>query len=364
MIAENKTKHEHYTVIAFNLGLLFLLLSIVYATLSAFIGVFTYAVIFSVTLYGGFEKAVTLLGNRRKLAGYLYGLILVGVIAIPLIMLITKLVDSFHGLREFISGIQENNVPPLPDKVANLPWVGKKVQHFWLEVEQDPAKAIEIYGSQLKGFFKHILLAGGGVIGATLELIIGIIISAVVLTIGGKKVIEPLIKIMHKLMGAKQGEALVGASGRAIKGVAIGVMGTGLIEAFLAWIGFSIAGLSTAAILAALTFLLVVIQLGPVLVVVPVVIYLAQTGQSGMAVFVGIVGVLLAVVDNVIKPILIGKSGQLPVLVLFLGVIGGLAAWGFTGMFKGAIVMALLYTLTQAWLREVKEEKSLPLETS
>jgi len=88
------------------------------------------------------------------------------------------------------------------------------------------------------------------------------------------------------------------------------------------------------------------------LVVLPVVIWLATQGETGMAIFMGIYGlVVLMGIDNILKPVLIAKSGKLPILVLFLGVVGGMVAWGFTGMFKGAIILAIFYTLFNSWLK-------------
>jgi predicted PurR-regulated permease PerM len=145
--------------------------------------------------------------------------------------------------------------------------------------------------------------------------------------------------------------------GRAVKGVAVGVMGTAFIAAFFAWVGFAIAGISFAVGLAALTFFLVVIQVGPVLVFVPAAIWLFMTGQTGMGIFVSIYTLAVMIpIDNILKPILIAKSGKLPVLVLFLGVIGGMVTWGFTGMFKGAIILAVFYTIMNSWLSKPKDE--------
>jgi predicted PurR-regulated permease PerM len=154
------------------------------------------------------------------------------------------------------------------------------------------------------------------------------------------------------MVGENDGPALVDASGRAVKGVAIGVMGTAFIAGIAAWIGFAIAGIPIAAGLAAITFFFVVIQIGPLLVFVPVCIWLGMQGETGMAIFMTIYGIVVLMgIDNVLKPILIAKSGKLPILVLFLGVIGGMTTWGFTGMFKGAIILAVFYTLFNSWLK-------------
>jgi predicted PurR-regulated permease PerM len=186
-------------------------------------------------------------------------------------------------------------------------------------------------------------------------LVLGIIISAVFLN-SGTKILNPIYAVMKRMVGEHDGPALVDASGRAVKGVAIGVMGTAFIAGIAAWIGFTIAGISIAAGLAAITFFFVVIQIGPLLVFLPVCIWLGMQGETGMAVFMTIYGIVVLMgIDNVLKPILIAKSGKLPILVLFLGVIGGMAAWGFTGMFKGAIILAVFYTLFNSWLKPKTE---------
>ena len=146
--------------------------------------------------------------------------------------------------------------------------------------------------------------------------------------------------------------ALNSATGKAINGVAVGVMGTALLATLISWIGFTIAGISIAGGLAALVFLFTVIQVGPVLVMLPVTIWMFSQGHTGWGIFLAVWTLLLLVIDNVVKPVLIGKSGKLPVLVLFLGVVGGMAAWGFTGMFKGAIVLAIAYTVFTNWSKE------------
>jgi predicted PurR-regulated permease PerM len=148
---------------------------------------------------------------------------------------------------------------------------------------------------------------------------------------------------------------------QAIRSVSIGVMGTALIAAILSWIGLTIAGIHFALFLSALIFFLVLIQLGPLFVWIPVVIWSASQGHPGMTVFLAIYGLSITILDGVLKPILLAKSGgKVPFLVLFLGVIGGLAAWGFTGMFKGAIILSVCYTLFNSWLEGKVPPTSAP----
>ena len=127
---------------------------------------------------------------------------------------------------------------------------------------------------------------------------------------------------------------MLDAAGRAVRGVAIGVIGTALLDGVLAWIGFAIAGVPHAAALAFVTFLLAVVQLGPVLVWLPVAIWLGSDGQMAWAVFTAAWGIVVLMgADNIVKPMLIARSGRMPLLVLFLGVLGALV---FRGVFIAA----------------------------
>jgi predicted PurR-regulated permease PerM len=183
-----------------------------------------------------------------------------------------------------------------------------------------------------------------------LQFITGIFISAFFLA-AGEKILGPIKSTMEHLLGKRDGLSLLGATTQAIKGVSIGVMGTAFIAAILAWIGLAIAGISFSLLLAGFVFFLVLIQLGPLLVWVPLVIATALQGHTSVTIFLIIYGIGLLLIDAFLKPILIARSGgKIPFLVLFLGVIGGLAAWGFTGMFKGAIILAVFHTLFNSWL--------------
>lgn len=343
-------KPRGFIEMALALLLLLILLFDLYTVLSIFFGIFTYAIIFSVSLANGFERLVILLKNNRKLAAFIYGLLLIALIALPFIYIISALSDYCAQAQQWIIDAKSNGVPPLPDPIAGMPFVGKKIVVFWQRLQADHATALASYEPQIRAALQRLISGGAGIVGASLEFIAGVIVSAIFLS-SGTKVLQPIYAIMRSLAGENDGPALVDATGRAVKGVAVGVMGTAFIAAFAAWICFAIAGISFAVGLAALTFFLVVIQVGPLLVWLPVAIWVGTHGQTGWAIFISIYGlVVLMGIDNILKPMLIARSGKFPALVLFLGVIGGMAAWGFTGMFKGAIILAVFYTILQSWL--------------
>ena len=331
---------------------LFVLLFDLYTVMSVFFGVFTYAIIFSISFAGLFEKLVVMLKGRRKLAAFIFGLLLLAIIALPFIYIISALSTYAASAIQWINTVKENGVPDLPQWIVSVPFAGENINDFWKHLQANPTETITSYEPQIRAFLHTLVSGGAGLLGAALEFIVGIIISAVLLTYG-QSALQPVYATMRNIVGNTDGPALVDATGRAVKGVAIGVMGTAFIAALFAWIGFAIAGISFAVGLAAITFFLVVIQIGPLLVWLPVAIWLFYQGENGWALFITIYGIVVLMgIDNVLKPILIARSGKLPILVLFLGVIGGMVTWGFTGMFKGAIILAVFYTIFNSWLEK------------
>jgi predicted PurR-regulated permease PerM len=320
------------------------LLYAAYNTLNAFFGIFIFALIFAVAFSSLFEKIVASVGGKRKLVAFVYAIVLLVIVALPFVYLVNVIGEYAHKTQVVFTEIKNHNVPPLPEWLSGLPYVGEKFTAAWAALEKDPEATLSFYEPQIKGVLQRLLQTGGGLLTTGLELVVGIIISAILLFMG-HRALKPVELFFAKLFGEDNGSAMIDASGRAINGVAIGVMGTALIEAAIAWIGFAIAGIPAASGLAALMFLFAVVQLGPLPVMVPLIIWLVSKDENGWAIFMGVWLVILFVVDNVIKPILIGKSGKLPIVILFFGVIGGMGAWGFTGMFKGAVVLALMYTI-------------------
>lgn len=346
---------RNFVEVALALVLLGILLYSLFTVMSIFFGVFAYAIILAVSFSKIFEKTVRALKGKRSLVAFIYGILMICLIALPFIYIINTLGNYISSSEKWFADIKTNGVPELPEWIPGLPYVGTKIAAFWAKLKANPTETIALYEPQIRATLSHILSGGMGIIGAGLELILGIIVSAVFLT-RGEKTLVPIYLGAKKIIGETDGPMIVDAAGRAVKGVAVGVMGTAFIAALAAWIGFSIAGLSFAAGLAAITFFLVLIQVGPLLVWLPVAIWLGMHGETGWTIFVTIYGIVVLMgIDNVLKPVLISKSGKLPILVLFLGVIGGMAAWGFTGMFKGAIILAIFYTITRSWLGTRKE---------
>jgi predicted PurR-regulated permease PerM len=332
--------------------LLVSLMLALYDVLKVFFGILTFALIFSVSFAVPFEWLARLLGGRRTLASIIYTLLLIAIVALPLVFIISALRHHVKDAIFWMNNIRTNGLPPLPGWVTNLPLVGEDIATFWQQLQSSPRETIATHGEPIRMALRHVLTSGAGIVGTALQFVVGIIISAFFL-VAGEKALAPIKSTMQHLLGKRDGLSLLKATSLAIKSVSIGVMGTAFIAAIISWIGLLIAGVHYAVLLSAVIFFLVLIQLGPLLVWVPLVIWTASQGHTGMTIFLIIYGIALLAIDAVLKPILLAKSGgKMPFLVLFLGVVGGLAAWGFTGMFKGAIILSVFYTLFNSWLEK------------
>jgi len=357
MLDNSKTSSRSVIETVLVMLLLLALMFALYDVLRAFFGVFTFALIFAVSFSKPYEKLVKLLKNKRKLAAIIYAILLISIITLPFVFIISAIANHVKEASIFISNVKEHGLPPLSPKIASLPLVGDQITSFWKNILINPQETLGPHEPQIKAAFNHVLTTGMGMLGATFQFVLGIIISAFFLA-GGEKMLLPVKAAMKHLLGARDGIELLHATGQAVKGVSIGVMGTAFFAALISWIGFAIAGVPFALGLAALVFFLVVIQVGPLLVWIPLIIWYATQGHTGWTIFLIIYTAGVMIIDTILKPILIAKSGgKLPFLVLFLGVVGGMIAWGFTGMFKGAIIMAVFYTIFTKWLEKRKSEQ-------
>jgi predicted PurR-regulated permease PerM len=347
--ASHSDQRQRVIEIALALLLVLLLIAATFRILLPFAGALTYAIILATATSGLFERMAKLLDGRRRLAALLFGLLAAAITVIPLIYLSTAVADAVPVVQRWLDAASSHNIPDLPTWMPGLPLVGSKIGDAWRQLQVEGLGVLQHYQPQLVAFGAWLVNLSLGLAGAVFEIFLGVVIAAM-MHASRDGVVRPVSAVAVQLAGA-EGAALLEAARRAIRGVAFGVIGTALLEGLLAWIGFAIVGVPGAVALAALTFFLAAIQIGPLLVWLPVAIWLASNGEIGWTIFLVVWGVVLLMgTDNLVKPVLIARSGQLPMLVLFVGVIGGLAAWGFTGMFIGATTLAILWTVLQAWL--------------
>lgn len=354
-ISENRRIIEIVIVVLLLLLLLFSLFTI----LMPFLGVFTYTLILTVPLYNAFEWFVKKIGNRRKIAGVIYVILALAILVVPFSFMISDVAEKVRYAFEWFGKVKAEGVPPLPEWLRDIPVAGKKINELWKALEGNSTDVFSKYEKQIGVVVSTVFSVGTGLVRSVVELVLAILLSAIILT-KGIKLMKPVNTLLSKLLGEENSQSIIQATGWAIKGVTFGALGTAIICAFFAWVGYAIVGISFAVLLAAATFILVLIQVGPIWVLIPSVFYVAAQGNTGNTIFIAVYGVVVLLgIDNILKPYLIGKNGKMPILVLFLGVVGGMFAWGFTGIFKGAVILAVFYTIITTYLnldRGVKKD--------
>lgn len=358
-IEQHKNRRDFIERILVLILFLALLLTL-FDVLKVFFGILTFGLIFSVSFYRVFEKLTKLAKGKKSIATIIYIIILIALLLIPFIFFISSLTRHIKDIIEFVTRLKNNDVPDLPIAVTGLPLIGDSISTFWDNLQKSPKETIITHEHQIKNVLHHIVTSGMGVVGTGIQFILGIIISAMIL-VKSDTILRHIRLVAQHLFGVTDGLLLLDTATQAIRSVSLGVMGTAFIAGIVGWIGLTIAHIPFAIGLSALIFFLVMLQIGPLFVWVPVVIWAALTGHTGITIFLIVYGIILLLLDALLKPIFIAKSGgKYPFWVIFIGVIGGLSAWGFTGMFKGAIIMSVFYTVFTSWL----ERKKLPHQST
>ncbi len=203
------------------------------------------------------------------------------------------------------------------------------------------------YAGSAAGWFVGAL-GGFGIV--VVQFVLTVVIAAV-LYAGGERAAAIVQLFGHRLAG-ERGRQSVLLAGQAIRGVALGVVVTALLQSVLGGIGLAIAGVPFAPVLTAVMFMMCIAQLGPGLVLIPAVVWQYWTGGPGWGTFLLVWSLIVISLDNIVRPMLIRKGAHLPMILLLAGVIGGLIAFGLVGIFLGPVVLAVAYTLLQAWMEE------------
>jgi len=242
-------------------------------------------------------------------------------------------------------------LPPPPAAVRNLPLVGDRIAAAWEQAvaagAEELATRLAPYAGKVVGWFVSQVSNLGLM---TIQFLLTVIIAAVLFA-NGEEAAASLLRFARRLAGP-QGEAVLRLAAQAIRGVALGVGLTALIQAFLGGIGLAVVGIPFAAILTAIMFVLCLAQLGPILVLLPAVVWLYWKGHSVLGTILLLWTIAVGSLDNVLRPLLIRRGADLPLLLIIAGVIGGLIAFGFVGIFIGPVVLAVAHTLLEAWTKE------------
>jgi predicted PurR-regulated permease PerM len=338
---------------AIRIGLAILLVLWCFNILRPFIQPVLWGSIFAVALYPLFLKLKSMLGGREKLTATLMTLAALAILITPSIMLSQSLVESSITLSdEFRAGTL--TIPPPSEKVKNWPLIGKRLDKTWSLASTNLGTAIEKFKPQLEAAGKKLLSIGAGVGFGVLQFVISIIISGALL-VYSRSASQAIETIAGRILGGKGGKDFIDISSATIRSVAQGVLGVALIQSILAGIGLMVMGVPYAGLWALLVLLLAVVQLPPLLILGPIIVYEFSVAATGPAVIFMIYGFIVSFSDTFLKPLFLGRGVEIPMLVILLGAIGGMILSGIIGLFVGAVVLAVGYKLFLLWLAQNKE---------
>jgi predicted PurR-regulated permease PerM len=327
------------------------LMGVSFWVLRPFLGALVWATMIVVATWPLMLRVQKSLGNRRWLAVTVMSLIPLVLLIVPLSAAIGTILANINTIAGWTKALGEFKVPAPPSWLAGLPVVGEHATQVWQEVATEGVEVLAAKLAPYVGALTRRFAAEVGNFGVIFIQFLLTVIIAAILYGGGEHAARWVRRFGARLAGAR-GENVVVLSAQAIRGVALGVVVTAVVQALVGGLGLLIAGVPFAAVLTALMFMLAVAQIGAGPVLVIAVIWLYWSGSPGWGTFLLVVTVVTTTMDNFLRPILIKKGADLPLLLIFAGVIGGLIAFGLIGIFVGPLVLAVSYTLLRAWIEE------------
>ena len=294
------------------------------------------------------------LRGRRSLAIFLMTLLMLLVFVLPFWVAISTLADYSDEVGTWTKSLQNVAIPPPPAFVEGIPVVGAKVAAAWRDVASEGWAGLV---AKLQPYVVRVLgwaaAEAGGIGLVVVQILLTIVITAVTYA-NGEAFASGVRRFGRRLAGAR-GEQVIRLAGQAIRGVALGVVVTALVQSVLGGLGLFVVGIPFAGVLTVVMLMLCLAQIGPLLVLVPAVVWMFWSGDTAWGVVLLVWSVVVGMLDNFLRPFLIKKGADLPLLLIFAGVIGGLLSFGLLGIFVGPVVLAVTFTLLQSWVNETPD---------
>ncbi len=350
---ENNKQTKNVIDITIRLGFLLLIVGWCITLLVPFTSVILWGIILAMAASPFYDSVLKRMGGRRKLSAFIVVVAGLLIIAIPTWLFLDSIIAGVSNLKsQFDIG---NLTIPLPNKkIEDWPVIGPRLFEFWTDISKNFGATLGKYNKQLievgNVFLKQLMSIGGSV----LQMIIAIIIAGVLLITHS---VEDTMRSLFRKLTGERGDEFTQIVQKTVNNVVKGVIGVAIIQAVLVGVGFLLAGVPYAGFWALIVMILAILQLPAIIVVFPVILYLFSELNLVPAILWTIYLILAGASDNILKPVILGKGAPVPMLVIFLGVLGGFITSGFIGLFTGAIVLSIGYKLFISWLKPQEELK-------
>jgi predicted PurR-regulated permease PerM len=323
-------------------------------TLLPFLGAFIWATMIVVATWPLLLRVQGLVGGRRWIATAVMTGVMLLVFIVPFSLAIGTLFDAAAQGVDLAHTYLTQGLGPPPSWIVDLPWVGKRIAAEWQELA---AGGVEGLAATLQPYARSTaswVLSMTGGIGMTIVHFMLTILIAAILYSQGDLAAKGVLMFARRI-GRERGEHVIHLAGMAVRGVALGVIVTALVQSILSGLGLWLSGVPRTGLLVALVFALCVAQLGPIFVLLPAVAWLYWSGSIGWATALLVWTIIVGALDNILRPMLIKRGVDLPLLLIIAGVIGGLIGFGVVGLFVGPVILAVTYTLLESWVLDNKQ---------
>lgn len=336
-------------IIRFGLVVLIVVWSI--TIIAPFISILLWAVIIAVSAYPAFLWLSGKLGDRVGLAATVLVFLLLALLVAPIAGSLPGFADSIRSLADdFQSGTLA--IPEASEEIRQLPLIGESLYKLWQEAATNLSQVLDKFRPQLRGAGVYLLGSIAAATLAILQFVVAAIIAGVILAHHHRAI--QLAKMLVGRIVPESQERFLALIENTVRGVTMGVVGVAVAQAILAGIGFAVIGIPAVAFWAFICLVLAILQISIVIVVAPIAIYVFSSHELLPALLFVAWNVPILALDNVLKPILMGRGVDAPMLVIFVGAIGGFISFGFLGLFFGAVVLVIAYDLMIFWLDEEK----------
>jgi predicted PurR-regulated permease PerM len=346
---------------ALTLVVLGLLIAGCYLVLAPFLTAMLWAAILCVTTWPLFVRLRSRLGNRASLAALVMMALIALALITPFVIVGSTIAENSDRVAAFAQRLLAEGPPQPPAWLASLPFVGEQAAAYWLRITRDTASLMGELSRFVEPLRRLALASGITLAGGLLQLVLSIVLAFFFFRDGDAMIVR--IRAAVTRISGDQGHRLTHVAAITTRSVVLGILGTALVQGTLTGIGLALAGIESAPLLGFVTFLLSPIPVGPPFVWIPSGLYLwFGEGQMGWGIFVLIWGgLVVSTVDNFIRPMIISHGTDLPFILILLGVLGGVAAFGIIGLFLGPVLIAVGYMLLRQWAIEPAVTVAPPL---
>jgi len=336
------------------IGALLVLIMLCYNIVAPFVHIVLWGIVIGVGLYPTHTSLTAKLGGRAKTSATILVLLGLAIVITPVWMTAES---SIAAAQKISSNLEAGTlaVPDPNESVAGWPLVGEPIYAIWSEAADNLESTLNKYSNQLRSAGQTLASAAGGAILGALAFVVSILIAGALL-MNAESGHRATRQIAGSLMGDEAGEKITELSILTIRSIVKGVLGIAIIQAVAAMIGLLIAGIPAAGLWSLAVLVVAIVQLPPWLVLAPIAVWFFSVAEPVPATIFAVYMLIVSLADMVLKPLLLGRGVETPMLVILFGAIGGAIAMGIIGLFLGAVILAVSYELLVAWMAPDRDE--------